>query len=389
MWGVSLTNKKSLFFVVSHPFSEPVVRNRLTPFLERGSELGYQVIVCLPKTSKALPNIKGVTFLQAECIKVKSRNFIRRALEEVFLTFKVLNKLPRKFDYVVVTIPSIFLFIFLRRYKGAKKILDVRDLTWEYLEERILLQRIFKIIFRCILRKKINDFDLILCTNRDEKIYLDKYLEIKKPAIVISNGVSKAQFRDLSSVPNASASKKEKIVISYIGTVGLAQNLAILLSVAKSTPNYHFNILGEGKDFARIKGLSQSVNNLAVLGRVSWDNVLRIYRETDILYAQLSKSYESAVPSKLYEYLATGKPIVYGGSGEAKEVLSKFDDVYVIPPDSPIELKRVLEQVASNLKPNRVLKENIERIKQGFIREDYVNIFFEKLQNIPEKESKF
>ena len=53
-------------------------------------------------------------------------------------------------------------------------------------------------------------------------------------------------------------------------------------------------------------------------------DLFEIYTDSDILYAQLKKEFEGAVPSKLYEYLSTGKFIIYGGLGEALNLLENL-----------------------------------------------------------------
>ena len=50
-----------------------------------------------------------------------------------------------------------------------------------------------------------------------------------------------------------------------------------------------------------------------LFGLLSWADLFEIYTVSDILYAfNLKKEFEGAVPSKLYEYLSTGKFIIYG-----------------------------------------------------------------------------
>ena len=79
------------------------------------------------------------------------------------------------------------------------------------------------------------------------------------------------------------------------------------------------------------------------------DNVLEIYKNTDILYAQLSKEFSSAIPSKLYEYLASGKCIIYGGYGEALKKLKDFENVFFVKPDKVddlvISIKKLFKKI--------------------------------------------
>ena len=63
---------------------------------------------------------------------------------------------------MIITIPTIFNIIFFKKFKWEKKqILDIRDLTWEYLEEKSLVQRFIKFFFIKVFKNKINFFDAV------------------------------------------------------------------------------------------------------------------------------------------------------------------------------------------------------------------------------------
>ena len=130
---------------------------------------------------------------------------------------------------------------------------------------------------------------------------------------------------------------KGPIVISYLGNIGIPQNLCIFVDAALRLPKVIFNVVGTGEnlkvveDYAEKKGVS----NVNFLGSLSWVDLFEIYTDSDILYAQLKKEFEGAVPSKLYEYLSTGKFIIYGGLGEALNLLENFDNFLTISPNNP------------------------------------------------------
>src|SRR5581483_9128430 len=63
--------------------------------------------------------------------------------------------------------------------------------------------------------------------------------------------------------------------------------------------------------------------------------LLRLYHDADVLFAQLLRSdlhAATAAPSKLLEYMAAGRPIVYAGEGSAAELVSDARAGVVVPP---------------------------------------------------------
>mgnify|MGYP000093590381 CR=1 FL=1 len=81
-----------------------------------------------------------------------------------------------------------------------------------------------------------------------------------------------------------------------------------------------------------------NANNIHFKGNVDWEKVVHEYKKSDILYAQITQKYSSAVPTKIFEYIATGLPVVLGlPNGPAKEIFSKFSGVYIHNPEDHLE----------------------------------------------------
>src|SRR5690554_6727645 len=129
--------------------------------------------------------------------------------------------------------------------------------------------------------------------------------------------------------------------------MGLAQQLTTLVEAARALPAIQFNLVGAGIDEPRVKALIQKygLQNITLTGRVTWQEVLFYYNASHVLYAQLAPEYAGAMPSKLYEYLSTGKPIVYGGQGQAVEILTEFENCFVVPPYNTSELVTLLTRL--------------------------------------------
>ena len=110
-------------------------------------------------------------------------------------------------------------------------------------------------------------------------------------------------------------------------------------------------------------------------------HLLKVYEETSILYAQLSHNFLYAVQSKLYEYLASGKYIIYGGCGEASLVMYKFENNKVINPDNVEELSKAIKESLENENYKKISTFNREKIYSAYLREKCVSDLFNFIEN--------
>lgn len=376
---------KKIVFITTYPLSEPVVKNRLTPFIDVALDSGLEVTLISPAggcyARQSLNNFNHITVSSPPGSPVF---FITRAAKEIVLCLKIVQKIPSNTDVVFVTIPSMFL-LFAYKFKCPTRVevLDVRDLTWEYLSERSFALRCFKRGFRYLAAYRIAKFDLVSVTNEHEKNYvlsLDKISEHN--VLMCTNGISKIQYHALEKAVNVSQSRhKKRPVVAYIGNVGVAQNITTFVTAAKQLPGIDFKIIGGGNELNNIKTLSKNMPNFQVLGRVSWDRIPSYYANADLLWAQLTPDFSGAMPSKLYEYITAGKPIVYGGEGQALSVLKRFVGIQVIESaDVEVLVSSILYGLDRGISNIEVLH-NREIIVSDYIRETSVLKTFEMVLN--------
>jgi glycosyltransferase involved in cell wall biosynthesis len=107
------------------------------------------------------------------------------------------------------------------------------------------------------------------------------------------------------------------------------------------------------------------LSNVTFHGQRPWEELQQIYSQTTILYAQLTKDYDSAVPSKLYEYASTGLPVIYGGVGESKNFIAKLENALCIEPDN-------IEQLIEAIKVFQTKNFSKSTKNQRFIEENFV-----------------
>lgn len=373
---------RQIVFASTYSLAEPVLNNRLTPFIDLALDRGFSVVLVNPVGGYYhRSQDEKFSHVALDIPQANRGNFFIRTLREVLLARKVLVEIPKNSDVVFVTIPSMFLLFLFRGFGNSLKVLDVRDITWEYLTDTSIVMRYAKSFCRFLAQWKFPRFDFFCVTNSAEWKYLVEKIQVKSEKIVqCSNGITNEQFQNLAQVDYGSAIERPKRpCLTYIGNVGVAQNLITFIEAAKQLPDIDFRIVGGGSDQLRIEEAARHVPNIEMTGRVDWLMIPAAYQQADVLWAQLSPEFSGAVPSKLYEYLATGKRVIYGGFGEAVSVVSEFEDVDVVEPDNVSELVSAIIKAINtdgNLKVNLA---NRQKIKEKYIRELSAERFYQRI----------
>lgn len=118
--------------------------------------------------------------------------------------------------------------------------------------------------------------------------------------------------------------KNEKIKIVYAGLLGYAQGIfSICKNINFSDIGVEFHIYGAGMEQKDIVNyIKESNDSIFFHGSVSAEEIKIKIRENDIALVPLSKPIYGAVPSKIFELMSLGVPILYlAGDGEAKEII--------------------------------------------------------------------
>lgn len=370
--------RKEIVFVTTYPFfDEPVVRNRLQAYINKMSASGWRLSVVAANadidSERFVEEFTTHKIIHIKVPKYNRANFIKRGVFEVYCSWKLLKAAKlEKADFSVVTIPSMFLLVSSLIRVAPIRIVDIRDLPWEYIPEKKGVMLILKKILRFLAIGSLKRADILTISNRHEVSYIEEKLTGSN-YLLVSNGIGADQFNKLKEV-DYQGSQASKLRITYIGNVGIAQNLSVLVKVVSRNPGLQLTIVGSGTDFDRVKSEVSSLGatNINMVGRVSWDKVISYYENSDVLYTQLSKEFKTAVPSKLYEYLATGLPIVYGGERSAAiEFLRDFENVWIVNPDSEDSLENAFKDLQSRGKLERSLV-NVGKISDNYIRELHV-----------------
>ena len=88
--------------------------------------------------------------------------------------------------------------------------------------------------------------------------------------------------------------------------------------------------------------------NVEFLNPVLRDDLMDEYQNADILFLHLNdyKAFQKVLPSKIFEYAATGKPILAGVSGYAAEFLkNEVKGVEIFNPCDVMSMKLGLQKL--------------------------------------------
>ena len=272
-----------------------------------------------------------------------SRSLARRALREQLMALRLgYQGLTEPADVVISSTPSMFLgpvCLALARLKGSCFLWDIRDVGWEYAgeSERSTPSLALPLaVLRRLMWWVAGHADVLVAATPGVAALVEEHIGRGRVSVV-GNTVS-AELLDACAAC-AEEVVKERPLVSYVGLIGDAQGLDVLVDVARELPSVDFVVVGDGPQRPALERLvgAKALRNLRLTGYLPRAGVLDVYRRSDVLFAQLRDTptlNSTGLPSKLHEYMATGKPIVYAGRGLAARTLTEIGCARIAPPGS-------------------------------------------------------
>jgi len=363
---------KTINFLTSHFLPENTAgTNRVLSYVKE-LEKNYKVnVVCITERGKSQMKEKVSFSENIDIYYVNQKNydaekFFSRALWEIFFTRKLVTRANKlNADITVATSPFMFIIPMLAMLGNGKKIIDIRDITWEYIEGNSKFKRFLKKAISKLMQNSIDAYDYVAVTNNFEEQWVienTKNRDIEK----IANGIELQKFEELSQV---TINHDNPFTITYIGNIAVGQNVQILVDGARDLPDVKVNIVGEGTKYASLKAhvKKHNITNVEFFGKVHRDEILKFYETSTVLYAQLDEHFKTAMPSKLYEYASTGLPILYGGIGEAVKFIDRLENAMAVLPNKPELVKEAI--MSMKAKKYEISQHNRKLVKENFIRE--------------------
>ena len=363
---------KTINFLTSHFLPENTAgTNRVLSYVKE-LEKNYKVnVVCItergkPQTKEKVSFSENIDVYYVNQKEYDAEKFFSRALWEIYFTRKLVSRANRiHSDITVATSPFMFIIPMLALLGQGKKIIDIRDITWEYIEGSSKFKRFLKKAISKLMQNAISSYDYVAVTNTFEKEWVEGHTS-NRDIEQIANGIELAKFEELSQV---TMNHDSPFTITYIGNIAVGQNVQILVDGAKDLPDVKVHIVGEGTKYKSLREhvKKNNIKNVEFFGKVHRDEILKFYQSSTVLYAQLDEHFKTAMPSKLYEYASTGLPILYGGIGEAVKFVDRLENAMSVLPNRPELVKEAI--MIMKEKKYGISEKNRQIVKENFIRE--------------------
>ncbi|MBI2478843.1 MAG: glycosyltransferase family 4 protein [Planctomycetia bacterium] len=172
---------------------------------------------------------------------------------------------------------------------------------------------------------------------------------------VITNGVDVNRFGPQFADPAARAliGNEPGPVFIFAGLLGLAQGLDQLLDLAKSLPDDvpgRFVLVGDGpvREYLERRIAAESLHRVRLLPAKPRERIPALLACADVAIITLGYTIPGAVPSKIYEAMASALPILLVAPGEAARRVERAGAGLCVSPNATDELRAAFHQLATN-----------------------------------------
>lgn len=161
----------------------------------------------------------------------------------------------------------------------------------------------------------------------------------------------------------------DEFTISYVGTIGRAHGLSVILEAAQSVNGVQFLIVGDGAERDELESKTKNVPNVIFTGRRPKEEIPSILNQSDVSLVHLKPRdiFETVIPSKLLESMAAGLPIILGVKGEAERILTESDAGVVIEPGDSAQLANAI----MFLRTNQDIRERYSTSGRAYVDEHF------------------
>jgi colanic acid biosynthesis glycosyl transferase WcaI len=333
------------------------IQDHAKHWLAQGHEV--TVVTCVPNWphGKPFPGYRnrlyqeewmdGVRVIRLGTYMTANKGFLKRTLD--YVSFMIAATLwswryPAS-DVIVATSPQFFAAMAGWLISLARRrpwIFEVRDLWPESIKAvgasrgRLIdwLERLELFLYRRADR-------IVVVTHAFRRNLVSRGIDTKK-IDVVTNGVDWEQFQE---VHDAAAARRrlgvpeEAFLAGYIGTTGLAHGLETIVEAAnlcRAHEKVHFLIMGEGARRAELEALAREkeLTNLHFADRVPHRDVSAYLAAMDlpIVHLRPDPTFESVIPSKLFEFMAIGRAVLLGVAGESAQIVADAGCGVCVPP---------------------------------------------------------
>jgi glycosyltransferase involved in cell wall biosynthesis len=335
--------------------------NRVFTFVKGFKENGENVSVICFK-NEYVPYVEGIAegipYYHAFGQTVRSKSFIRRRflyIRKYFKALCIIRNINRKEKVAAINIQTnLFsthlLAWFMAKFTHSKLVVECCEHPLRHFQKNSMKKR------EGMLKFRVESFlsDGILCISRFLMDFNKKYGVKESKLFLVPSTVDIARFKVRDEKP---------FPFFYIGYFGgltfYRDSVDTLLKAFASISNQYPEInlvLGGFCSADERKQLTDLISELDITPRVKLleylarEEVIKYIVHADILVMVRSNDLEATAsfPSKLTEFLVTGKPVISVTVGEISDYLKDGANGFLVPPEDPVALTQKLRYVIDN-----------------------------------------
>ena len=263
-----------------------------------------------------------------------------------------------KADVIITESPPLFLALtgwLLAKLKGARWIMNVSDLwpdSAKYigmLREKSLTYKMMAGLAHFLYRSAW------LVTGQSREIISEIQSQVPEArGYHLSNGVDLSRFDRkfrLDSIRKRYLKQGETGFV-FAGLHGLFQGLDQVVMTAEKLRDepVRFILIGDGADKQTLikSAKERGLRNIDFYPPVSHDEIPAILASMDVALITLKSAIRGAVPSKIYEAMASGIPVLLVAEGEARGIVQEAGAGLVVSPGDSENLLHAVRKLAQD-----------------------------------------
>ncbi len=316
--------------------------SRITNMAEglRGRGAEVEVLTCLPNYPKGrifdgyrgrlseTETVNGIKIHRYWTYATVSRNPVKRALSMFSFAgtmwlFAFKRKTIRSYGRVIIQSPPLpvahsAMLLFGKLYK-RKIVLNVSDL-WPISAVELCAMREGSIVHRWFCRLEKSNYKNAAAVFGQSNVILEHIAKFPSSGKCFL-------YRNLRKYETLNEPKIRhgKLRIVYAGLFGVGQDLlGIIKHIDFSSVNSELHLYGGGNQTAEIEEYIKGSDSVFYHGYVQKSEIAERLRENDVALIPLAVNIKGAVPSKIFDTVPEGLPILFCGGGEGARIVEDF-----------------------------------------------------------------
>lgn len=373
-------NVHILFFTENFPpeCNAPAVRTHAhcREWVEAGHKV--TIITCAPNfpqgavhpgyknALRSVEEVDGIEVIRVWSYIAANKGFVRRILDQLsyMICAAIAAFMVKRVDVVIGTSPQFFALCaarFVAKIKGVPFIAEIRDL-WPAsikavgaLSDGFVYRQLVKL--ESYLYQRADHIVVVTQAQKDHLVH--RGIEEAKVSVVINGADTSILYprpRDVRL--QTEHGLQDNFVVGYIGTIGMAHALETVLEAARHQAlnnggaRFHFLFVGSGAYKERLKQHAQrlGLTNVTFVGMQPQYRIADFYSLLDVAVVHLrdTPEFRKVLPSKLFECMAMGIPVLHGVNGYSADFVSEAKAGVIFESENVVGLAESLTELAQD-----------------------------------------